>query len=146
MILKDYDERLVEIFKMKSFFTISDLPDIVRIDFKNDDIEELFNEALTLVEKLFNIDVFYARISFWDKEYEEKYSSKCILIEEKKDCLVGIFKFRFFDIEFKELLMRHLCYEKGLDPYLNITSFFFNFDSKILLNIYDDRGADYLKK
>ena len=144
MILKDYDEKLVNVFRLKSFSTISHLPEIKRINFENEDIELLLNEVFDLVKKLFNSIDFLARITFWDKLEEKKKLSNCILIEEREDCFIGIFKFRFSDESFKELLREHLNYEKGLDPYLNITAFFFNFNSKTLLNIYDDRGADYL--
>lgn len=146
MTLKNYDEKLVSVFKIQSFLTISTLSDIKRITFKNDDIELLLEEALCLVKNLFNKDDFLARISFWDKTGQEKYSSNCIFIEEHEDCFIGIFRFKSLDFSFKELLRRHLNYEKGLDPYLNITAYFFDFNYRTLLNIYDDRGADYLKK
>jgi hypothetical protein len=146
MTLKNYDEKLISVFRIQSFLTISTLFDIKRITFQNDDIDLLLEEALCLVKILFDKDDFLARISFWDKTEQEKYSSNCIFIEEYEDCFIGIFRFKFSDFNFKELLRRHLNYEKGLDPYLNITAYFFDLNYKTLLNIYDDRGADYLKK
>lgn len=145
MILKECDKNLINVFGITSFSTISNLPTSKRISFENDDIELLFEEALYLINDLFGTNEFFARISFWDKKDEEKYFLNCILLDKQKDCYIGLFKFKISDIKFKELLKAHLNYEMGLDPYLNITAYFFNFDLKILLNIYDDRGADYIK-
>ena len=145
MILEEYDNKIIKTFGVKSYLTLHNLANIERISFKSNDIEEILNEALKLVNNLFGENEILARITFWDKNYKCLFPLNRILLNEKEDCLIGLYRFQISDFRFQELIRSHLNYEKGLDPYLNITVYFFNLDLKIILNIYDDRGADYLK-
>lgn len=57
---------------------------------------------------------------------------------------VGLYHFNLKDEGLKQLLLSHLNYELGLEPSINITAFFINFEDKIVVNVFDDRGLDYL--
>lgn len=146
MNLVEYDKKMIEVFGVKSYLTLHNLPNVKRINFKSNNIEGILNEAWALIENLFGENEILARISFWDKNDKQLSTLDCILIEEKEDCMIALCRFQISNFRLKELIRHHLNYEIGLDPYLNVTVYFFNFNLKIILNIYDDRGADYLIK
>lgn len=146
MMLKEYDDKLINIFGISTFQTISKSPNVFRVNFESNSLDEVNEEANGLVKKLFEDDEFLIRITFWYRNEKEKYLSNCIVIEDFEDYSVGVFKFKSSDSEFKEFIKEHLNYEKAEEPSVNVTAFIFDINKRILLNIYDDRGADYLMK
>lgn len=140
-----YDSILEKTFDINNFYTIKDLKLSQRVSFKNDIPYLLLNESLDLIKKLFGSYDIYVRITFWDKSDVNKIDFKDIISSSIfKDHIIFIVKLKIEDEALKHLLLYHLNYEIGLDPAININAFFFNLDLKTLLNIYDDRGADYV--
>lgn len=148
MTLQYIDEQLKTKFKILSFDTISNIENRKRVNFKNteNELQDLYEEVSNLIIQLFNQNNILIRLTFWNKqEYNPKeYNSNTIDILHKKDSIILLLKFNFFDDQLFNIIKRHLNFELAIAPSLNVTCFMFNFNIRTLLNIYDDRGADFI--
>lgn len=151
MTLQDTDKKLKNIFGLKNFDTLSNIKNIERVNFDQDieseiDLKKLYKKAFELISKLFDKKSIYMRLTFWDKTefIADKYSANILEVNNKKDKVILLLKFKSIDDEFFDIIKQHLNFELAKDPSVNITCFMFNFETSTLLNIYDDRGADFI--
>ncbi|SHM03124.1 DUF3885 domain-containing protein [Myroides odoratimimus] len=144
MVLKEFDEKAKSTFGICSFETIKEVFRVERISFSEDNVFEILEVIIALIEKYFKSGYCYVRITFWDLAESDSFSNNCLLIEINDDSAVGLYHFNLKDEGLKQLLLSHLNYELGLEPSINITAFFINFEDKIVVNVFDDRGLDYL--
>lgn len=152
MTIQDTDKKLKNIFGVKDFNTLSNTEGTERISFDQDvesemDLKKLYEKASELISKLFDENSIYVRLIFWDKKEfiaNKSAFNNIIDVNNKKDSDILLLEFKSFSNELYNIIKQHLNFELVIEPSMNVTCFMFNFDIKVLLNIYDDRGADFI--
>jgi len=148
------DTKLIEIFEIKDFFTISNVTNHKRIDLSNDnnsiDLNTLVLKAITILNEHFDKNI-WIRITLWDKTENAELDNMVLqsiksFLQFKKveenSLILYYFIEHFEAITVQNLVQSSIYFDRGLQPSINMTCFYFNFDIPVLINIYDDRGMD----
>lgn len=157
MDINKIEERLKKEFKLSDFHSLIDSKAnryrvILGGDLENEErAKHAKSKAIQILKHNFENKSIWIRLVLWD-EVDEAILQSTILknlidkIKFKKiedDSLVLFLYFDSFnEIELKKLVESSINYELGFNPSINMTCFYFNFETPILINIYDDRGMD----
>ncbi len=157
---KKIDKKIKDTFRLKNFYTLSDVEDKIRYELSENDnvnvqFDKVYLEAVKIVTNYFFDKNLWIRVNVWN-ETDDSILSNLVLKPLKEDLkfkrneeegLVVYFFLDRFELNKSEgLIKSSVGYELGLEEKLNITCLYFNFDELIILNIYDDRGIDVVCK
>ncbi len=155
----EIDLKLKETFGLKNFLSLTNLDKRNRVELGQDydgskRIKVAVTKAIEELNSCFKGENLWLRVILWDKTDEKdllnpvlesiKENLKYSLIEDNSFILYYFFD--IFDIDkIITLVKSSIYYDLGIEPSINITCFYFNLETQILVNIYDDRGMDIVE-
>lgn len=159
IIYPEIDKNVYDIFNITDFSSLGNIESKIRIelgeDYKSKErISFALNKANDIMDVCFKNQELFLRIILWDKVDDsdllnpvlEPIKSHLKFKKIEDESLILYYYFEKFDFrEIESLVKSSICFELGVEPSINMTCFYFNFETPVLLNIYDDRGLDIVK-
>jgi hypothetical protein len=154
----DIDKKIIEHFKISDFNTLRNSSLKRRYNLAvgiNDHLKRskiACAEACEMMGKYLSNSV-YIRLILWNKNNEQDLNIQVLNKVDKFRCdcsiidngVVGYYHINNFDIsQINELVQAHINFELGLEPSINATIYYIDFEAKVLINLYDDRGLDII--
>lgn len=148
-----FDRLSKELFGITSFNTLSNINGKLRLNLSDEEQNEeergriAYKKAISILNRIFQNKSIWLRVILWDD-----YTLEQLGIQNKEFLKFTDYsdenKVLYFYIPlYNEIIIKMIVrsiinYEIGLQPSLNISCLYFNFDNSIVANVYDDRGMD----
>lgn len=156
---EEIDRKLRSDFGITDFLTLSKHEKAVRYYLNNDakgDARALKAQRLALnyIESKFSKGDIYLRIVLWDLTHDFEIKNPILkplsgyIIDKKEKDETSILYYylpKYFRKHVSDLITAVVNYDLGIEPSLEMKCYYLNFAEMKALNVYDDRGLDYVE-
>ncbi|WP_439580834.1 DUF3885 domain-containing protein [Dyadobacter bucti] len=153
--VRKFEKVSKEIFGYSNISSLFNFSQKIRFDLGgefvgNERVDIAYQRAVNIFQTLFNDKEIWLKVIIWDKKEEQELTeffkkANISFKIDKKSFRIFYLNFNKYDPNIlNQVLKPILGFELGYDYGLNIKCIYYNFESKVILNVYDDRGMDVL--
>lgn len=154
---KDFEEKFIHIFKNVNRSTLFPIKkDKIRIELGGslivpNRIQQALDRSRKVIKSCFEKYPIWLRIIIWDTREKEKIKATILKVSQANLFFEDEYEgekvlYVYYELYNEDLIhpivLSIINFETGGEPFANITCYFINFISCLILNIYDDRGMD----